>query len=399
MSSASRQVLLLSGGQALLLTNAVTLVAVNGLAGYALAADKTLATLPVTTYVIGAALATLPASLLMQRIGRRAGFSIGALFGIAGALIAALAVSIGSFALLCAGTLVSGFYNAFGQYFRFAAADVADHYDPGFKERAISLVLAGGIVGGIIGPETSKISKDLLPAMFAGSYAVLALFALLSLLLAQGLRIPVAVADAADGPARPIAQIMRQPVFIVAVVAATMGYGVMNLLMTATPLSMQSCGYPYADAALILEWHVIGMYGPGFFTGSLIRRFGAARVMLAGCLLYFLCISVALSGVGIGQFWFALFTLGVGWNFLYTGGTTLLTRTYTVAEKAKVQGVNDLLVFVTMVTSSFSSGALFSASGWNMLNWLSLPFIALVVVAVSWLRASETRAHRVAQVQ
>lgn len=389
-SPALRQVGLLAASQALLLTNSVTLIAINALAGLALASDKSLSTVPVTAYVIGSALSTIPASLVMKRLGRRLGFSLGGLSGILGSLLAAYAMWAGSFALLCCATFICGIYNAFGQYYRFAAADVADAYDKNFKERAISLVLAGGIVGGIVGPETSKLTKNLFPTLFAGTYAVLAVFAILSLLLIQMLKLPDATQAEMHGPARPLREIMRQPAFIVAVLGAMIGYGVMNLLMTATPLAMQVCRYPFQDIAFILEWHVIGMFLPSFFTGGWIKRFGVLPVMLAGAALMLVCIAIALSGIQVANFWFALVLLGVGWNFLYVGGTTLLTTTYAPAEKAKVQGINDFLIFCTMITSSFSSGVLLSSNGWNTLNLMAVPFVIFIGLAVLALRMSRS---------
>lgn len=389
-STARRQILLLVFCQALLYVNSVTLIAVNGLAGLALAPTPLAATLPVTTYIVGSALATVPASLAMGRYGRRAGFMFGAAMAIVGTTLAAAAVQIGSFALLCAGTFVVGLYNAFGQYLRFAAADVADAYDKSIKERAISWVLAGGIAGGIVGPELSKLTRGVLAAPHAGSYAALAIFALIALALASRLRIPSAHAQAA-GAARPLAEVARQPQFIVAVLVGAIGYGAMNLLMTATPLAMKVCGFGYPEAADVIKWHVVAMFAPGFFTGSLIRRFGVARVALAGCTLMFATVAVAHAGLTYWHFWVALVALGIGWNFMFTAATTLLTTTYHPAEKAKVQGVNDLAVFLTMITSSAASGALLSATGWLDLNLYALPFVALATLALAWLAARPAR--------
>jgi predicted MFS family arabinose efflux permease len=381
---ARRQITLLVVCQALLYINAVTLITVNALAGLALAPSPLWATLPVTTYIIGSALMTVPASLAMGKFGRRAGFTTGAAFGIGGTLIAALAVHIGSFALLCFGTFIVGFYNAFGQYLRFAAVDVADAYDPSLRERAISWVLAGGIAGGIVGPELSKLSREALPVLFSGSYATLAAVALFAVVIASRLAIPAPKAAAA-GSARPLREIAGQPAFVVAVLVGAISYGAMNLLMTATPLAMKVCGFGYPEAADVIKWHVIAMFTPGFFTGNLIRRFGAPRVILAGCLLMGATIVVARTGISYLNFWVALAMLGLGWNFMFTSATTLLTTTYTAAEKAKVQGVNDLAVFLTMITSSAASGALLSATGWHDLNLYSAPFVLCAALATFWL--------------
>jgi MFS family permease len=371
--------------QALLLTNNVTLIAISSLAGFALATNKAMATLPVTGYVLGAAVFSMLAARLMRRLGRRYGYTVGASLAICGALLAAWAVSIGSLWMLAGATFLTGIYNAFGASYRFAAADVADAYRPGFRARAISLVLAGGIVGGIVGPEVSKITRDMLPATYAGSYLALAGFALLSLLLAQLVRLPASADTLAGGTARPLAQILRQPTCWVAVFIAAGAYGIMNLLMVATPLAMELCTHPYAATAMVLQWHVIGMFLPGLFTGSLITRFGVLPIILTGCALMFGCIAVALNGVEVTHFVVALTLLGVGWNFAYTGATTLLTQAYRPPEKARVQGFNDMIVFVTMITSSASSGILLNANGWELLNYLSIPFVVLMVFAIGWL--------------
>ncbi|TMH39065.1 MAG: MFS transporter, partial [Betaproteobacteria bacterium] len=370
VETAKKNVAVLATCQALLFTNNSTAIALNGLAGYALAADKALATLPVTAWVIGGALSTLPASLLMKRIGRRAGFTVGALMGMVGASICSAALYLESFWLFCFGTMVFGVYNAVAQYYRFAAADAASS---DFKAKAISLVLAGGLVGGIVGPETSKLTVDLLATHYLGAYLALIGFLVLVVLVVQWLDIPVSAATAHGEPTRPLAQIMVQPVFVVAVLAAAIAYGVMNLLMTATPLAMGLCGHPYSAAATVIGWHVIGMFGPSFFTGSLIKRFGVLQVMAAGALLLYVVVAIALSGISVPHFWFALVLLGVGWNFLYIGGTTLITEACTPPERAKTQGANDLIIFVVMATSSFSSGLLLEKSGWQMLNYLALP--------------------------
>lgn len=392
---ARRQITLLVLCQALLYVNNVTLIAINGLAGLALAPSPLWATLPVTTYIIGSALTTVPASLAMGRYGRRAGFMFGTTMGFIGTAIAALGVLNESFALLCAGTFVVGLYNAFAQYLRFAAADVAEAYAPTLKERAISWVLAGGIAGGIIGPELSKLTRESLAVPFAGTYVALAVVALAACLVASRLVIPHK-ADRAHGPARPLATIAAQPRFIVAVLAGAVSFGAMNLLMTATPLAMKVCGFGYPDAADVIKWHVVAMFAPGFFTGALIRRFGVLQVMLAGCALMFVTVTIAHAGLTYWHFWTALVALGLAWNFMFTGATTLLTTTYTAAEKSKVQGVNDLAVFITMISSSAASGALLSATGWLDLNLWSLPPVIVTTLAIAWLLLRDRTGGRAA---
>ena len=385
MTTAAKQkknVAVLAALQALLFTNNSTAIALNGLAGYALAPDKHLATAPVTGWVVGAALTTYLASLLMKRIGRQAGFTVGALVGMVGASICCVALYQRNFWLFVSGTTVFGVYNAFGQYYRFAAADAAVH---DFKAKAISYVLAGGLVGGIVGPTVSKFTKDALPTAFLGAYLTLLAFLVVVLLVIRLLDIPPPTEAEAHQKGRPLGAIMAQPAFVVAVLCGAFSYGVMNLLMTATPLAMGVCGHPYSAAATVISWHVIGMFAPSFVTGNLIRRFGVLNVMLCGVVLNFVCVAIALAGVDVANFWAALFVLGVGWNFLYIGATALLTETYRPAEKAKAQGANDMLIFVTMATSSFSSGMLLETNGWQLLNQLAIPFVAAMGVALLWL--------------
>jgi MFS family permease len=385
-----RNILLLMACQVLLLINNVSMIAVNGLAGLLLAPNPTLATVPVTSYVIGSALASAPIARMMKRHGRRIGFSVGTLFGMLGVSVAAWGAYQKQFYLLCAGTMLVGVYNACGQLYRFAAAEVSP---PQWKERAISWVMAGGVIGGVAGPNLVKYSVDWLPVAFAGTYASLIVFAVLSLIVIQYVHFqPPTEAEQKDG-GRPLRIILAQPVFVVAAMGAVFAYGVMNLLMTATPIAMvKMCRHPFSDAALVLEWHVIGMFAPSFFTGHLIRRFGVLTIMLTGALLMFACVGVALAGVALMNFLVALFTLGVGWNFLFIGGTTLLTDAYRPEERNKVQGANDFLIFTTMAISSFSSGALVTTRGWDLLNYGSLPFLTLVTAAILWLHLRQRRA-------
>jgi MFS family permease len=395
MRPAAREVVRLACCQGLLMTNHVTLIAVNGLAGLTLAEPKFLATLPQAAYLLGAALATIPASLGMQRYGRRAGFTVGTVCAMVGAAMAASALWVESFILLCLGSLVTGVYNAFGQYLRFAAADVAeaepDDRARGFKNRAISLVLAGGIAGGILGPEASKLTKDLLAVTFAGSYAFLVASAGLSLLLVRGLHITPLPPAGRLAQRRPLAVIIRQPAFVVAVRAATTAYGAMNLLMVATPLTMRAHEYSYATTAFVIEWHMIGMFAPGLVTGALINRIGAPSVIVVGSLVMAIGVLLARGGSDLLGIWMALVLLGVGWNLMYTAGTTLLTTTYAPSEKAAVQGINDLLVFMTTIASSFSAGALVVLATWDSLVWLVLPLVTVATAATAMLIVATNR--------
>ncbi len=375
------QYLLLACCQALLLTNAAALISMNGLVGYSLVEWKTIATLGATTYVLGSALSTMPMALWMARVGRRRGFMAGAIINIGGCALAVLALWLQSFALYCLATAVIGIYNAVGLQYRFAATEVAAKAD---KARAISLVLAGGIAGGFLGPAITRWGKDLFDAPFLGSFMLLALVALAALAVQWFVDVPKPTAEERSGGGRPLREIVRQPVFVVAALAAGLGYGIMNLLMTATPLAMDFCSHPYAQAAFVISWHVVGMYAPGFVTGSLIGRFGVLAIILAGVAMMAGGAAIALTGVTVLHFTAALVFLGVGWNFMYTGGTMLLTDAYSPAEKARTQGANDFIVFTIMGLSSFSSGALVSAAGWEWMNWGALPFLALIAGVVIW---------------
>jgi hypothetical protein len=328
----------------------------------------------------------------MRRVGRRAGFMTGAGFGLIGAAIASLAIDLGSFWLFCAGTVFLGAYNAFGQYYRFAAADAATMQT---KSRAISLVMAGGLMAAFLGPASAGWTKDLFdPVTFLGTYLSIVALALLAIAVLALLDIPGLSPTEREQSGRPLMEIARQPVFFVAATAAMIGYGVMSLVMTATPLAMVGHGHAFGDAAIVIQWHIVGMFGPSFFTGHLIRRFGVLQVMLAGAGFLLLAVASAMAGSGFANYWTGLFCLGLGWNFLFIGGTTLLTECHSEAEKAKVQGLNDFLVFGTVSVASLSAGALLHLFGWQIVNLGALPFIGLTSVAIVWLALRRRQAAR-----
>jgi len=379
----NRSLLLLAVCQGLFLTNNVVFIAVNGLVGLSLAPLGWMATLPVMGYVVGGALSTGLVARTQTRYGRQASFQIGLAVALLSALLCAWAAWSRNFWLLVTATVVAGYYSANGQLYRFAAAELAS---PAAREKAVSLVLAGGLIGAIIGPNLAKSTRNLLGTPFTGAYLALAVIAMLAMVLMMGVRFPaVPAAQAKADGGRPLREIVRQPLFLVAATGAALGYGVMNLLMAASPLAMQVCGYPFDDAALVLEWHVIGMFAPGFFTGHLIKRFGTLPVMGAGVALNALCIVVALSGVALPQFLVALFLLGVGWNFLFTGSTTLALQAYRPEEKDRAQAAINFSVFAVMAVTSFASGALVTTQGWQWLNIGSLVPVALTGVALLWL--------------
>ena len=388
-SNTHRNVGLLAACQAMLFTNNSTLIAINGLAGLALAPNATLATLPVTCWVIGGAIATMSASQYMKKVGRQAGLIRGASIGILGALICASAVWMANFWLLCFGAIVFGTFNAFGQYYRFVAAEVSP---PDFRATAVSLVLAGGLVGGILGPTTSRFTVDLIGPKFTGAYLALIVFVLVTMLILSRIRVPDLSAAEQAATGRPMSEIARQPRYIVAVTAGAISYGVMNFLMTSTPIAMGVCGHPYGDAAFVISSHVVAMFAPSFVTGVLIKRVGVIQVMLAGAALNIAAIAIALSGVAVANFWWSLVLLGVGWNFLYIGATTLLTETYRPEERAKAQGANETAIFVMMAVSSFSSGMIVTNAGWEKVNYAASPLLAVVVAALIYLAIRNKRA-------
>ena len=379
----NRHLLLLAVAQGLFLTNNVTFIAINGLVGLSLAPVGWMATLPVMGYVVGGALSTSLVTRTQQRFGRKASFQMGLLVALGSALLGAWAVWQQSFWWLVCATVIAGYYSANAQLYRFAAAELCQ---PDYREKAVSLVMAGGLLGAVVGPNLAKQTRTLLEVPFVGPYLALAVVALLSLIVLQFIEFPQAKAPSHDdAQGRPMPQIMGQPVFIVAAMAASLGYGVMNLLMAATPLAMQVCGLSFEDTAWVLEWHVIGMFAPGFVTGHLIKRFGVLQVMGVGVLLNFGCIAIALSGTDFHDFVWALFLLGVGWNFLFTGSTTLSMTAYRPEEKNRAQGAINFFVFATMALTSFASGALVTTQGWAWLNWGSLLPVALTGLALAWL--------------
>jgi MFS family permease len=380
---ARRNVVLLALCQGLLMIGTTTMIAEAALVGHLLAEDKAYSTLPLGAQQLAVMLTIAPASLLMGRIGRRAGFSIGAGFGILGTAVATVAVFQGSFWLFCVGTALNGVYNGFGMFYRFAAVDGAGKDG---HAKAISYVLTGGVLAAVIGPELAKHTKDLFaPVVFAGSFASLIGMALLALLIIQFVVIPRPTEAERRDVQRPLGEIARQPAFIVAVLGAMVAYGGMNFIMTATPLEMRLCGYPFESTAFVIQWHVFAMFAPSFVTGHVIKRIGTANVMLMGVALMAASLVINLAGQSVWHFWTGLAALGLGWNFLFVGATTLLTTTYRPAEKAKVQGLNDLLVFGTVAVSAFTAGAAHHSLGWSALNYGVVPFLVLIAAATLWL--------------
>ena len=369
--------------QGLFLTNNVTFIAINGLVGFSLSPASWMATLPVMGYVVGGAFSTSIVAKTQNYFGRKISFQLGLLVAVFSALLCAYAASTRNFWLLVCGTFIAGYYSANGQLYRFAAAELTIASQ---RDKAVSWVLAGGILGAVVGPNLASWTKNLFETAFLGAYLTLSIAAIIGIMVMQCIHFPAEFkTEHALGAGRSLKTILRQPVFMVAVIGASLGYGVMNLLMAGTPLAMQICGLPFSDTALVLEWHVIGMFAPGFFTGSLIQRFGALKIMGVGVALNCICIAIALTGTDLQQFVIALFLLGVGWNFLFTGSTSLAMAAYKPEERDKAQAAINFFVFGTMAFSSFGSGALVTTQGWTILNLGSIFPVIITGGALIWL--------------
>lgn len=392
-SGINRNVALLALCQALLMTTTSAIIASGALIGFALAEDKALATLPVAFQFVATMLTSIPASLYMRRVGRRLGFITGAMIGVAGAAVATAAIAISSFWLFAVGLALIGALNSFGQFFRFAAADSAG---PDLRSRAISLVLLGGLVAAFTGPNFAKITKDLFdPLLFAGTFAGIVLIYIAMALVVSFLTIPPPTAADRRGPQRPLLEIVSQTKCIVAMLGAVSGYVVMSFLMTVTPLAMADCGFEFGDSAIVIQAHIVGMFLPSFFTGHLIARFGPTNIMIAGALLQGLCVAINLAGIDFLNFLGALILVGVGWNFLFIGGTTLLTECYRPSELAKTQGFNDFFVWGGVAVGGLLSGASHHLFGWAIVNVVTVPLIAMSLIAVIWFKFDLAR-HRAA---
>jgi predicted MFS family arabinose efflux permease len=364
-------------------------VSASALVGHMLAENKALATLPIALQWVGIALCTVPASYVMSRIGRRGGFIIAGFVVCVGAALAVLGIYARDFTVYCAGSLLLGAGQGFAWYYRFAAAEVAP---PDWRSRAISLVFAGGVVSGLVGPSLADFSKDMLaPVVFAGAFVSIIVLQALVIVLLLFVRMPRPAPMRFTG-GRPLAVIARQPKFIVAAMAGIVAYAGMVMLMSVTPLAMQICGLSFYQTTSVIQWHVLGMYLPAFFTGHLIRRFGTYKVMLVGAAAMAVCIVIGVSGQSYIHFWAAQTVLGVAWNFLYVGATTLLTETYTVEERAKTQALNELLVFVVTGLAIFFSGQLLHNVGWSAVNLGALPLVLATLGATAWLWLRSRRA-------
>lgn len=393
----NRNVPLLALAQALSNTLQTLGLTTTPLAAFAMldTADKALATIPLVFTHLGLMAGTFPASLLMDRIGRRAGFSLGSVIGILAGMVGVAAIYGQSFWLLCLTAFLQGISISFAWYYRFAAADAAP---PHARARAISLVLFGGILSGLMGAETAKWAKDLLaPVTFAGVYVMYGVFCIANLVLLSFLDIPRPERHHGGEPARPLREIARQPAFIVAVLSSMMGYGVMTTLMAATPLAMINCGFSFEQGATVIQVHVLGMFAPALFTGHLIQRFGVLTIIATGALILIACVLVAVSGIAYHNFMIANLLVGIGWNFCFIGGSTLLTTVYRPSERAKTQAAHDFLEFTTTAITTGLSGIILAWAGWSFVNLLALPLIATVILAALWLYARQGHPYLVTQ--
>jgi MFS family permease len=380
---AKRAAIILAIAQGLYSSATVILIATAGLVGTQIAPSKAWATVPVSAFVIGTALTTIPASMLMKRIGRRAGFMLGALVGFLGAVLAIYAVYQRHFPLFCLAAVLQGVFQASSQFFRFAAADAAS---PAFKPKAISWVLTGGVAATVFGTLIVMATTDLLaPVTFAGCYVAMAVLSLATVAVLAFLKLPAEPTAQASGPSRPLSEIIRQPRLIVAVATAMLAYGMMNLVMTATPIAMVDCGFNVKDASWVIQWHALAMFVPSFFTGHLIRRFGVEIISAIGMVLLAAAGIAGLAGISFENFAIGLILLGLGWNFGFIGGTTMLTDCYRPAEKNKVQALNDFTIFAVVATASLTSGKLLDWFGWGAVNIAVFPAVALALVMLGWL--------------
>lgn len=382
----NRNVLILSLCQASMFSGLSLIVATSSLVGFALADDKSFATLPFAVQLLTTMLTSIPAAALMARIGRSGAFRIATLLGMTGGGLCTLAIVQGSFPLFLAGSVFLGAFTGFGNYYRFAAADSVAS---GLKSRAIAYVMAGGVVAAFVGPNLANLTRDVIAnAVFAGSYASLIglyVFSLSVLMFFRSPRMrPQSPRDSGD-TGRALRLIMAQPRFIVAVLCGALGYATMTFVMSATPLAMQHQGHAFADSSFVIQWHVLGMFAPSFVTGHIINRIGLLRTMSTGALAALLCVTVNLTGQDVGHFWLALTLLGVAWNFLFIGATTMLTQTYTLEERFKTQAANDFIVFSTVTAASLSAGAIQHHFGWQVINYGVIPVLMIVLAALCWL--------------
>jgi predicted MFS family arabinose efflux permease len=368
--------------------NATVVYATGGIIGQSLASTAALATLPASTFMLGTMLGTLPVAFAAKRFGRRAVFMGGNLLGVWAGILGGLAIYLGSFLAFCLATCLAGVYQAVVQSYRYAAADTAT---PAFRPKAISWVLTGGVAAAFIGPQLVIWTKELLlPHLFLATFFGQAAVALLAVLATRRF-VDQRAEEVQTGDVRPLSELLRQPRLVVAIICGTVSQALMNFVMTAAPLAMVQCGHSITDAALGIQWHVIAMFAPSFYTGQLIQRFGKERMIFAGMLILIACAGVNLSGITVMNFWAGLFLLGIGWNFAFVAATSMVTECHRPSERAKVQGLNDFTIFFVTTCGSLLSGLLLATVGWATINWLLIPVSGIAMVAVVWLKLSARR--------
>ncbi len=374
--------------QALVNAAGISQVAISALIGHSLAEDKTLATLPFALQQFGQMAASIPAGIVFARLGRKTGFMLGAVAMLLGTILMFWGVLIANFPIFCIGAVPVGIGFGIGQHYRFAASEVAP---PALRPRAIALVMAGGVISAILGPEIVKHTKDVMgPILFLGTYIALAVLPLISMVLIWLVKLPPAPPRAVSPT--PLAQIIRRPGFITAVIAGLVGYGTMNLIMAATPLEMMLCGYGVDASTDVIRAHALAMFAPGFFTGRLIQRFGVHNIIVIGGVLCIGCAGMALLAPVFLNFMVALAILGLGWNFMFVGATTLLATAHEPAERVRAQAANDFIVFTTVTLTAFTSGALHTSMGWAWVNLSVVPFVIVAMGLVLWHRIAVARA-------
>ncbi|MDA0120244.1 MFS transporter [Vibrio sp. T11.5] len=377
----NKNVWILSLCQALLMTGNILLISVIGLVGQQIAPSESMITLPVALQFLGLMIATIPASLIMGKFGRRKGFSLGNLVGIAGATVATYALYSEQFYLFCVGTFLLGIGIGFGTLYRFAAIEVCEE---NARHRAISISMAGGVLAAILGPNLAVYSQHMTgDSLYVGAFMSLIVLNIMALCLLQTIQFPAHHTGASEDNAEPLLDIIKAPNFMLAVFAAMVAYAVMNILMTATPIAMIGCGFDFEKAAGVIEWHVLGMFVPAFFTGKLIEKFGARQIILTGGILFVLCIAINIHGQSIWHFSFALVLLGVGWNFMFIAATGLFSQSYAIHNKSKAQAFNEFFVFSCVTITALLSGWLEATVGWQSLNVYVLPFVLAVIALFS----------------
>ena len=393
MSAFSRNIPVLAFCQAMAMSGASLLIASSALVGYELAEDKSLSTIPLAVMFISIMLTSIPAAMLMNRIGRKAGFLFSTIFAISGAIIATYSILQHEFIGFTIGVALIGMFNSFANYFRFAAADAVTK---DLKSKAISYVLAGGVIAAVIGPNLANYTRDSLGDVeFAGSYASLLVLYFLAIIGLSLLKLPGHTDEESTQEERSLKEIMQQPMWVVAVICGMLGYGVMSFVMTATPLAMQHHMHDFSETSFVIQWHVLAMFAPSFFTGTLIQKIGELKVMFVGALLGFACVIINLNGATIWHFWFALVLLGLSWNFLFVGATTLLTQTYHSSERFKVQAFNDFIIFTTVAIASLSAGYLQHHFGWRVVNIGVLPLLGVMLMSIVFLAVWQKRQRKI----